>query len=468
MADKSKTDNRIKKIFNAFEPNVPATSKYYWDCKEARGGDHLARQIIRRLDASNGGKPLCFLFTGHIGSGKSSELLHLKEKLEKSTTFPIYIDFKNYLDEEDSKLEDIFLAIAVEVADSLEGLKIDADNFQYFARLLDKVKSYLAFDLDSVEAEFGGDASAVVAKSNFKVKAKAQRLKQNPTAREQIHQAINDDKKSLLDELNIFLETARLELKKHTSFNDLVLIADGLEKIEKFDGKSRGLESQRQLFIESQKQLTNVASHIIYTIPLSLYRSPDDGARLRMYYDKDVFVLPMVKIHKRGDFGEPYPKGIEALKEILQKRLGELTFEEIFTSDALQHLIKYSGGNIRNLLRFIQDSVVSTDNFPIDFTIAKKSVGASVRSFAASVKENRWRKLAELELNPRQQIENGDEDYAVMLENTTIFEYMNGDEDSDSEDYVWYAVNPAVRQTLKFQDALKALENQNAELSNKP
>ena len=43
-----------------------------------------------------------------------------------------------------------------------------------------------------------------------------------------------------------------------------------------------------------------------------------------------------------------------------------------------------------------------------------------------------------------------------MLESLAVLEYMNGDE-SETDDEVWYAVNPAIRRTIKFQEALKKL-----------
>ena len=73
-------DERIKQIYNACEPNLPATQQYYSDCRKARGGDALTEQIIKRLEMSSAGHHLRFLFAGHIGSGKSSELLHFSDE----------------------------------------------------------------------------------------------------------------------------------------------------------------------------------------------------------------------------------------------------------------------------------------------------------------------------------------------------------------------------------------------------
>jgi len=194
-----------------------------------------------------------------------------------------------------------------------------------------------------------------------------------------------------------------------------------------------------------------------------LYRS-HYGKQLSEAYGKNVFVLPMVKIHRRGKFDEPFEIGRQELIEIINKRLRHTgtSIDRVFVesdeedTDALKYLIKYSGGNIRSLIRLIQEASIEVDELPIDFKAARESVKQEVRSFAASVRESYWEKLAALELSANQQIENGDDDYSKMLESLAVLEYMNGDE-SETDDEVWYAVNPAIRRTIKFQEALKKL-----------
>jgi len=61
--------------------------------------DELAQTIVLRDDEKMG--PTCQLFTGFLGTGKTTELRRLKERLEgdKSTvTKVIYVDFGDYID----------------------------------------------------------------------------------------------------------------------------------------------------------------------------------------------------------------------------------------------------------------------------------------------------------------------------------------------------------------------------------
>jgi len=441
-------EKTLTAIYNAFEPNVPATPRYYADCKEARGGSDLVKKMLKRLKSTKD-KDLRYLFTGHLGCGKSSELLHLETEIEKQTTFlPIYIDFEEYLDVKDATLEDIFLGMFTEIASRCrEKFEIKVKEESY--SLMKNIAGFFG-DL-SAKAQFGLPFN--IAKINV------EKLRQNPGLRRQIRDAIkNDDKKSLLSELNLFIQEIELKLSQETEFTRLVIIADSLEKIRGFENADSELTSQERLFLGKSEQLNGIVTNVIYTVPLFLYRS-HFGKQLTEFYGKAVFVLPMVKVHKRGKFDESFEIGKQELLEIIKKRLKytDATVEEVFEPEALEYLLKYCGGHIRSLVRFIQEASISVDDLPIDFRSARESVKEEVRGFAASVREGYWDKLAKLELSTSQQIENGDDDYSKMLEGLAILEYMNGDE-VETDDDVWYAVNPAIRLTIKFQEAVKRLQ----------
>ena len=135
-------DDQLKKIFNACNPNLAAEENYYADCHAARGGDVLARKVKKRLGFLEDSY-LRFLFTGHIGSGKSSELLHLVSILKDETNFlPIYVDVKDYINFENVTFDEILLAIAVEIADTFQSeLDIKLKN-SYLEAKLAEVKDF--------------------------------------------------------------------------------------------------------------------------------------------------------------------------------------------------------------------------------------------------------------------------------------------------------------------------------------
>jgi hypothetical protein len=80
-------------LYNQFDPARPADLKSYVDCHEERGGLTFVEDCLEELKIAM--SPQCFLFSGHIGCGKSSELRHFKAQLENQTHvrfLPVLID----------------------------------------------------------------------------------------------------------------------------------------------------------------------------------------------------------------------------------------------------------------------------------------------------------------------------------------------------------------------------------------
>lgn len=223
-----------------------------------------------------------------------------------------------------------------------------------------------------------------------------------------------------------------------------------MEKIQALE-RERTLALQRDVFLEGAPLLTRMRAHVIYTVPLELVRA--EGPKLMQRYDAKVFVLPMVKIAERIS-RQPYASGVECIRDLLQKRMGGLKLEEAFEPDALEFLIKYSGGHIRNLLFFIREACAEAVASPIPLRSAHKGVRDMVRVYSSSTPEAHWEKLAALDLSGNQKIPSDDDDYTEMLANVSVMEYLNGgDEDPFAEEEPWYAVNPIVRELQKFKEA---------------
>lgn len=446
----------LKEIYTACNPDVPASDKYYLESSEARGSSNLAKEFIGHLNRTS--EPICFLFSGHMGCGKSSELLHLTHELVKCETpqvcfFPVLINVIEYLDEYDVSPTDILLAIVTELANTLRReLNIELQE-SYFKKQFGKFGIFTEAELKDGEINLG------VAKVGI------QRLKKDPVARQEVRSALMPKLSTLLEEINLLFEQARLEITKAKSgsnqFNyvELVIILDNLEKIKRLEGVKEGLESQRELFLEHAAKFKGMSAHFIYTVPLRLIRS-SDAPQLEHLYCNQLIVLPMIKIIERSS-RNPYSKGIETLRKILQKRFGQLELDKAFESDALNFLLDNSGGHVRTLMLFVRQASTYTDKLPINLTAAHKAIQKTVRTYSTSIPEHHWEKLALLDLSDNQRIPNGDDDYRVMLENLSVLEYVNGgDENPYADAEPWYAVNPIVRELQKFKAAVDKIKSE--------
>jgi len=460
-------DDALNRIYAAFNPNKPASPQYYVDCGDARGETDLAENFLRHLNRASAteGQYLRFLFSGHVGCGKSSELQHLSFMLKNPVQpfqpryLPILIDANDYVDLFDVTLTDILLAAVTETAATLRqeiGYELKDS---YFKTRFAEIKEFILSDIEINKAE----VEVLGAKVEF------QRLKSNPDARKKVRERLAPHAERLATEINRVFEEARAAVKRKTDalgrprYEDIILIFDNLEKIAKFEKVEGDLEANRELFIERYAQLTNLQVHTAFTISLRLARSTSDGPRLAQFYGQEPFVLPMVKIFERGTRA-PYQKGLDRIYRLLTKRLGNLTLEQAIAPDALEYLIKYTGGHSRYLVNFVQNACTYTDELPISLSAMRKAIKQTATTFSTSIPEfpeNHWDRLARLELSPNQKIVKGDEEYLKMLENLSIFEYMNGGDGNEFDEAApWYAVNPIVRELRNFKEAIARLKSQ--------
>ncbi len=456
--------DHLKSIYNSCDPKKPAAEACYLDCALARDSSALTREFQRRLELQEDGY-LTFLFSGHIGCGKSSELAALKRTLTAPTSdqarfFPILLDVSDYLDDYDVHLTDILLAIVTELAAELRkelGIEIKDG---YFSKRFQEFKELGLSDVVLESGEVSGGP----------VKAKIQLLKRDPEARKKVRDALQPHMTTMLEAINLLFAKARLAVKtaRHEQgikpFTDIVLIVDNLEKIRKFEGLQDQLASQRELFLERYTQMTGLDIHVIYTVPLQLVRSVHAPQLAQRY--NEPFVLPMVKIMERGT-RVPYPIGHEFLANILRMRLGTVPLTDAFTPEAVNALIEFSGGHMRNLMMFVQGACAYASGLPMSIASVYKAVEQTYRTFSTAIPDAHWDKLAQLELTLNQKIPNGDPDYLMMLENLSVLEYLNGDSVKTRSGFAtpWYAVNPIVRELEQFTSAVDALRQQAEEMN---
>lgn len=71
----------ITKIYNSFDPSrpLPAGDPQYVDCRSVRGDEDIVNDLGKRM--RNSDRMTYQLYTGHRGSGKSTELRRLQKSL---------------------------------------------------------------------------------------------------------------------------------------------------------------------------------------------------------------------------------------------------------------------------------------------------------------------------------------------------------------------------------------------------
>jgi len=416
----------LKKFFRACNPSStlnyadPEDRKYYIDFSSVRSGK-LIRELGRTIILSD--EPTCQLFTGHIGCGKSTELLRLKAELEEQNYHVVYFESSEDLDMGDIDITDILLVIARKISESHPEIQNNI-RLGYFEKLFYKIRTFLPS---------GVDISAKVSLGFADITSK---IKESPKFRDRLRDHLESRTDRLLDSINDDVLKIVKQLLEEMGKEGLVVIVDNLDRIDN-KPKPSGRTQPEYVFIDRGEQLKKLNCHLVYTIPLTLIFSRD-ASMLSNRFGVKPKILSMVPVQSRG--GQPYEKGIHLLGEMVMKRafpepdktgqLGkvELLFEE---AEMLDRLCLVSGGHVRNLLGLLFNCLQKEDPpFPRD--VLNEVIREYRDDLVKTIKPEEWKLLRQV---VRDQSIAGESESHKLLRNMTVFEYQD-------REGVWFGLNP--------------------------
>jgi AAA ATPase domain len=434
-------DLDLEKFYQACNPSRPlmmgnATERqYYIDFASVRGGK-IIEALQRTITKISPESPTCQLFTGHIGCGKSTELLRLKAELEQRNFHVVYFESTQIMDMGDVDVTDILLGIAGQIDESLKNLKIKVE-VNYFSRLFTEVVDFLQTPID---LEVGAELSVGIAKITAKTK-------ESPQLRRRLRDYLEPRTENILHSINTeLLGRATKELKAKGK-RGLVVIVDNLDRVD-IRPLASGRSLPEYLFIDRGEQLRKLNCHLVYTIPLALTFS-NDSALLQHRLGGGVApkLLPMIPVILRT--GEVNEKGLELMRQMLlarafpdvpsTKRLDLIT--KVFDStETLDRLCLVSGGHVRGLLGLFFDCLREQDP-PFDRQCVEMVIQRLRDESAKPIDAPEWELIFQVVLNQRVK---GDIEYHTLLRSLFVFEYHD-------HQGAWFAVNPVLAETQQFQ-----------------
>ncbi|WP_343039315.1 hypothetical protein [Sodalinema gerasimenkoae] len=132
----------IRQLYRATNPsrtlNVADANdrELYIDFSAVRCGSTI-EEMRDKISFFSPDEPTVQLFTGHLGCGKSTELLRLANELQKQDFHVIYFESSQDLEMGDLDVSDILLAIARRISESLSELnQLELDAPRGLQRLL--------------------------------------------------------------------------------------------------------------------------------------------------------------------------------------------------------------------------------------------------------------------------------------------------------------------------------------------
>lgn len=443
----------LKEFFQATDPSKalavanPEDKKYYIDFSSVRGGE-IIKKLKQKITFFSPDAPTCVLFTGHIGCGKSTELLRLKTELEQEDFHVVYFESSEDLEMTDVDISDVLLAIARRVSQSLDKLLLEEPSrlkelLQGAVKVLNSDVSNLKFKIPGL-----GDLGINTEKEEFSLSLGigeiTTKTKSDATLREKLNQYLGPQKTQLLAAINQELIEPAIAALKRQGKNGLVVIVDNLDRLDSRQ-KPFGRPQQEYLFVDQGEYLTKLNCHLVYTMPLGLKFSNDYGNLTQRFEEPKV--LPMVPVQLRD--GSECQEGMALLRQMVmvrafpdldeQQRLQNIT--EIFDHpQTLDRLCYVSGGHVRDLLRLLNTWIMEEMQLPLSRATLEAVIRARCNEMTLPISDDEWELLRQV--RNRKKV-SGDQGYQTLIRSRLVFEYRDNGES-------WFDINPILAEAREL------------------
>ena len=424
-APPARTLDDAVRLCDPFTPLDPsADTALRADLDTIRGGDRLAK-IVRNIRRS-GGVPTLHFLTGHLGSGKTTELLRMRQRLlrcegDAPADTVLFLDADAMLDRHDIDLEDIVIALWSVVFQDKPGAAAKVLVPVWERQVRSALANFVVNLPDKVPEAIG----AVLGQLRLP----------GPDQRQKVRVGVGTVLCALIEGLN-----GALAKIKEDQAGSVVLLIDNLEKLSQ--GQKAGVE---RLYLERMGALKELDAHLVITVPLYLCYAAS-GASLIGLYGGEVIVLPMVKVRRRkSDGGGDDPAGLAAMAGLLARRID---FDALFEDggEAAEMVARLSGGCIRHALRMLQGAANEHDAPPVARSSIERAAASIQADFERALPEEWVPILRSVARDNRFPDACKEEPKRELLRHLFVLEYQNGEPDP------WYAVHPLVERCRKYRE----------------
>jgi hypothetical protein len=394
-------------------------------------GINWADKLLSEIALSE--KPVFKLFTGHPGSGKTTELRRLAKRLEApegGNFLPVLISAEDVID----------LANPIEVTDIISVIVFSAEktvaekeghnpenvlNDGYLKRFWDWLRNtdaelkQIRFDVPSVGAL-------------------VYEMKTRPSLRNRIRETVAAHFSSFIKDAKNELEMLNRRVKDVLNREGMVIIFDSLEKLRGMTANWHDVLASAEKVFSGGAPYVQLPVDVLYTVPSAL------ATRMT-----GVEFLPMIKVYDKNR--EPFPGGIAAARELIRKRLPDDILKEIFGADIMEDrlktLILRSGGYPREIVQMLQMSIAHKQH-----PVSEKAFGHIIsdisNQYRMIVTGESFSWLTDVAKTKFLTIENEDHRLIadLMLANHAVLRYLN--------DNLWFDLHPSVYEIPGIQEAV--------------
>lgn len=412
------------KLNQAFEPSraLEAGSRLYVDWQKDLSPDDV-KILLTNSIARAGSVPVTRLFTGHRGTGKTTELQRVKRMLEARGFFVSMLEAEEWIDLQDVTATDIVYNISKQLVYDLNtaGFSFGLASFQQFFKEV--------WDLLNAEVEI----------KDLKLKAGETEiglaLREVPVARGRLRMLLEQRLPKIYDLINqVIIQQARQWLSEKKGLRDLVVLVDQLDRIP-WKHLPSGATNHEALFLDNAGPLRFLACHVLYVIPIELAFSHRREA-LKLAYGSEILSLPVIPVvHRDGTDNE---EAIARLGEVvdLRAREAEVRRLDLFEDPALlTRLCHCSGGHLRSLMILIRSALDRCDQLPLTTQIVERTLAVHASGLAKPLSREEKDALNEVH-RTRAAMDDTSAVWLRLLRDQFVLEYQ------DRDGSVWYDRNP--------------------------
>lgn len=397
--------------FDPFQP-LPDGSRFYL----ARPHDPLARLKKELLLSQRHGRVPKYFFSGHRGSGKSTEMNRLAASPEIRDHFVvIYYSIRDYADVNDLNHVDVLFTLGAQMfmqytdPDGQYKGKIQRSLLRELENLLGRITENVRITTKEGFAESEASLNAYFLKALFKIK-------QEEVSRREIRNVLEPNSSEWIKQINLIAADIASTAKK-----PVLVIIDDLDKTT--------LPAAESLFHQHISLLQQPNVPIVYTVPIAVFYTHQFTA-----ISEGRYFLPSIKLFTRNE-----QKRVSENFALLRRMIGKRMSYELVSDEAIEHMVMYSGGILRDLTRMVQRAAMEAmlnDRPQISLADAQQA--------SVELRNDFHRMLTSENLTALAQLARGEtiplEQKAPLLYIAAAVEYVN--------DAIWEDVHPIVRSLL--------------------
>lgn len=307
------------------------------------------------------------LFSGFMGSGKTTELIKMCFRLQRDFNVIIFSAW-NRLRMEEITIEALLFEILHDVLNYLHSNGLVDETNDLLKNIIDNITRWCSETKISKVDGKTRDRSMAAGINFLKGIFFTAKTERRAYSGEKTESTFIEERKinDLIFECNKIFDY----LKQKTG-KDTLIIVDDLEKMP--------FNNARGFYVRNSSFIRDFHCKIVLTIPMELIFHSDYAVIQNVFGEAEV--LPMIKI--KDQEGNVYQPGVESLIEILERRL-DLS---LFKDKCYREAIKYSGGAIRDLFRIIQRAALIEESESITGESMQKSIDYHKDIFASRIQE---------------------------------------------------------------------------------